>query len=86
MKHAGSTALDALEPVLKQLRALDGVKEKSRGVFYRRSKAFVHFHEDPEGFFADMRKDGETFVRYSVNDSGEIAILIRDAKIALLPD
>jgi hypothetical protein len=35
MKHAGAAALDALEPVLKQLRAIAGMKEKSRGTFYR---------------------------------------------------
>jgi len=34
MKHAGGDALDALEPVLAQLRTLDGLKEKSRGTFY----------------------------------------------------
>jgi len=40
VKHAGADALDALEPVLAQLRALDGLREKSRGTFYRKSKAF----------------------------------------------
>ena len=24
-------------------------------MFYRRSAAFLHFHEDPAGFFADVR-------------------------------
>jgi hypothetical protein len=84
MKHAGATALDALEPVLEQLRAIGGLKEKNRGTFYRGSKAFLHFHEDPAGFFADLKK-GDEFVRLPVNNRSEIAALIREAKRAL-PD
>jgi len=67
MKHAGAQALDALEPVLDQLRKIDGLKEKNRGTFYRKSKAFLHFHEDPAGFFADLKK-GDDFVRLRVNN------------------
>jgi hypothetical protein len=82
MKHAGANALDALELILTQLRAIDGLKEKSRGTFYRKSKAFLHFHEDPAGFFADLKK-GADFVRLPVNNRAEIAALIREAKRAL---
>jgi hypothetical protein len=83
MKHAGANALDALEPILAQLRAIDWLKEKSRGTFYRKSRAFLHFHEDPAGFFADVRLDGDDFVRLPVNNSAEIATLLREAKRAL---
>jgi hypothetical protein len=55
VKHATPVALDALEPLLVKLRAVDGLTERNRGVFYRRSQAFLHFHEDPAGFFADVR-------------------------------
>ena len=55
MKHAGQATLDELEPLLRDLRKLDGLKEKKRGVFYRKSRAFLHFHEDPAGLFADVR-------------------------------
>jgi hypothetical protein len=58
MKHASPAALDALDPLLAELRALPGLLEKSRGVFYRRSRAFLHFHEDPKGLFADVRDPG----------------------------
>ncbi len=58
MKHAGPAALDKLEPFLRQLRKLDGLKEQKRGSFYRKSpkgwRNFIHFHEDPAGFFADV--------------------------------
>jgi len=55
MKHATDIALDGLAPLLVRLRALEGLTERKRGVFYRRSQAFLHFHEDPAGFFADLR-------------------------------
>ena len=55
MKHAGNAALDGIEPLLDALRGIDGMIEKKRGVFYRRAQAFLHFHEDPAGMFADLR-------------------------------
>ena len=55
MKHAGQTALDTLEPILEQLRHLDGITERKRGIFYRKSQAFLHFHEDDAGLFCDVR-------------------------------
>lgn len=55
MRHARDAALDALEPLLADLRALPGLTERSRGTFYRKSRAFLHFHEDPKGLFGDLR-------------------------------
>ena len=55
MKHAGPTALDRLEALLRKLRAFEALKEKSRGTFYRRGKAFLHFHEHGDELFADVR-------------------------------
>jgi hypothetical protein len=67
MRHARADALDALEPLLAQLRTLPGLTEKSRGTFYRKSRAFLHFHEDPKGLFADLREaDGDDFERIDV--------------------
>ena len=66
MRHASPTALDTLEPLLVRLRALPGLKERSRGVFYWKSKAFLHFHEDPAGLFADLR-DGGDFTRFAIS-------------------
>jgi len=55
MKHATATALDALDGLLGQLRQVPGLAERKRGLFYRGSSAFLHFHEDPAGFFADVK-------------------------------
>jgi N-acetylglutamate synthase-like GNAT family acetyltransferase len=55
MRHARPEDLDRLEPLLEKLRRIGGMKEKSRGLFYRGSRAFLHFHEHEGGFFADVR-------------------------------
>lgn len=54
MKHAGSETLSRIEPLLARLRKIEKIKEKKPGVFYRGAKAFAHFHEDPQGIFADL--------------------------------
>lgn len=79
MKHAGPATLDALAPLLEQIRALPGLREPKTGVFYRKSRAFLHFHEDPKGLFADVRDHaGSDFDRLDVSDeAGRAALLVR---------
>ena len=77
MKPAGPAALDALEPLLARVRALPGLKEKARGTFYRKSRAFLHFHEDPAGLFADVRLGGDDFSRLRVSTEAEQEMLMR---------
>jgi hypothetical protein len=76
MKHATAAALDRLTALLAEVRQFEGVKEKSRGVFYYRSKAFLHFHEDPAGLFADLRT-GADWERMPVNSKNEQAKLLQ---------
>ncbi len=76
MKHATVAALDRLEPLLAELRALPGLREKSRGVFYRKSAAYLHFHEDREGLFADLRRTDGEFERHRVETEDERAAFI----------
>ena len=75
MKHAGPAAVDRLEPLLVQIRPLPGLVEKRRGVFYRKGKAFLPFHEDPAGLFADVRFEGTEFTRVRVETVDEQAAL-----------
>ena len=70
MEHADEAALDAIEPLLIRLRRLDGIREKKRGIFYRKSQAFLHFHRDPSGIFADVRGDAG-WLRYRVSTAQE---------------
>jgi len=76
MKHAGEAALDQVESVLAELRQLEHLRERKRGVFYRKSTALIHFHEDPAGIFADLRSARE-WVRLPVNSASEHRRLLR---------
>jgi hypothetical protein len=81
MKHATPEALARLEPLLAALRELPTLQEKSRGVFYRGSRAFIHLHEDPLGLFADVRV-GTDFERVrvtTVKEQRQLLQRIRDA-------
>jgi hypothetical protein len=70
MKHASDSALDQLDDLLEAIRRIPGLVEKKRGIFYRTSKAFLHFHEDPAGLFADLRPGAE-WLRLPVNTPEE---------------
>ena len=85
MRHATPVTLDELEPLLDTLRRLPALKEKNRGTFYRGSKAFLHFHEDAAGLFADVRFDGADFERCRVSTKKEQSDLVRRVKAALPP-
>jgi hypothetical protein len=65
------------------LRALEGVTERGRGVFYRKSRAFLHFHEDPSGLYADLRCDGDAFQRSRVETEIERNALFEAVRAAL---
>jgi hypothetical protein len=82
MRHATPVALDALEPLLVKLRAVDGLTERKRGSFYRGSKAFIHFHEDPAGFFADARL-GPDWSRLEVTSPAQQRELVKRVRAAL---
>ena len=76
MKHAGPDALDRLEPLLRELRSRPGLKEKSRGAFYRKGRAFLHFHEDGNSIFADVRLR-QDFQRFRATTAEEHRSLLR---------
>ena len=59
MWHARPEDLGPVEELLAELRRIDGLTERSPGTFYRGSQAFLHFHVDPTGLFADLKVDGE---------------------------
>jgi hypothetical protein len=76
--------LDGLEPLLLRLREVPGLVERKRGVFYRGSKAFLHFHEDPTGLHADVRLDTD-FERFRVETDDERAALLERVRAAVSP-
>jgi hypothetical protein len=76
VRHARDEDLDRIEPLLEQLRAIAGLTEKSRGVFYRGSRAFLHFHADGDDTYADLRLAGDEFERTKTTTKAEQNALI----------
>ena len=84
VKHAGPEALNALEPMLGSLRRLDRLKENKRSVFYRKSRAFLHFHEAPAGLYCDVRLDpADDFERFRVTTDDERTDLLNKVEALL---
>ena len=83
MKHAGAEALDQLEGLLERVRLRTQLTERKRGVFYRKSRAFLHFHEDPAGMFADARVQGDDWERLPVSSPADWRVLIARLDAAL---
>jgi hypothetical protein len=84
VRHARSDTLDELEPLLAELRALPGIRERTRGAFYRGSSGFLHFHEDPAGLFADVKLEkGGAFKRVEVTTATQRARLLGQVRAAL---
>jgi hypothetical protein len=82
MKHAGPATLMTLESLLEKLRVLPRLVEKKPGIFYLKSKAYLHFHEDAAGIFADVRLAGDDFERFAVNTCQEQDALIEHIRQA----
>ena len=75
MKHAGPEALSALGGLLDEIRSREGLVERRPGVFYRKGRAFLHFHEDPSGLHADLRL-GAAWERLRVETRAERQALL----------
>jgi len=75
VRHAGPDTLLRISPLLEELRARPSLREMRPGVFSLKSRAFLHFHDDPAGVFADVRLS-EGFVRMPVTSSAQQADLL----------
>jgi len=60
-----------------KVRAHETLLEKKRGTFYRKSSAFLHFHEDLAGLFADLKVGGD-WARFRVSSARERAAFLRE--------
>jgi hypothetical protein len=83
MKHAGPPTLAGLKPLLVELRGLAGLVERSPGAFYRKGVAFLHFHENAAGLFADVKLHGRHFERYCVSTPAQQKDLLADVRRAV---
>jgi len=75
MRHAGPSTLARISDLLEELRARPVLRERTPGVFELQSRAFLHFHDDPSGIFADVRL-AEDFVRMPVTSRSEQSDLL----------
>lgn len=84
MQHATADTLRQLATLLAALRLLPGLVEKRPGCFYRRGRAWLHFHDDPSGVFADVRLHGADFTRLCISQADAQAALLAAVRAALL--
>ena len=81
MAHANEAALQPLLPLLRQLREIKPLREKSLGIFYLKGSAFLHFHDAAGTLVADLKKAGGSgFDRYPVDTPTDQRKLVDDAK------
>ena len=80
MRHITDGRLDGIEPLLEELRKVPTLVERKRGVFYRSSRAFLHFHEDGDDVYADVRLQGDDFDRRCVTARNAQRVLVRDVR------
>lgn len=82
--HATPETLDLLDDLLVQIRERTWLIERKRGIFYRKSVGWLHFHGKPGAVHADL-KVGREWVRYPANRRTEwrqlLAALDRAAPI-----
>ena len=82
MKHAQAEALAKLAPLLNHLRTLPLV-ERTPGSFYFKGKAYLHFHEDPAGYFVDVKLAHREFERLPVSTAAERALVLKQVRASL---
>ena len=76
MRHATEADLDRLDDLLAELRKVPAIRERKRGHFQHRARAFLHFHADDDDMYADVRLDGVDFSRHRVTTRDEQADLV----------
>lgn len=77
MKHATAKTIAKMEPLLKRIRGFDKLKEKKPGIYYYKSNAFLHFHEDGNQVYADIKLEPPEFERLPVSTSAQQDNLIK---------
>jgi len=82
LKHATTSTITRLAPLVRALRVFSELREPRPGTFYRGSQAFLHFHEDLAGDFADV-KVGREWERWCVTTQRERAALLRRVRSLL---
>jgi hypothetical protein len=77
MKHADAATFQRIATLLDALRKRPELREPRPGTFYLKSRAFLHFHDDPAGIFADVKLDGHEFSRLAVTTQAQQRALLK---------
>src|SRR5262252_5109372 len=75
VRHATDEDLDHVETLLVELRKFGQLRERKRGYFSWRSRAFLHFHEDAGDIYVDVKLD-RGFERMKVSGPGDQAAFL----------
>ena len=59
MAHCPPEKLQDIEDVLEKIRSLEKLKEKGVGIFYLKSKPFLHFHFKDDHRYAHVKKGSQ---------------------------
>jgi hypothetical protein len=80
VRHITPVRLATMEDLLGQLRAVDGLVERTPGAFYFKSRGFLHFHEDGDDLYADVKLTGDGFDRMRVTTKREQQALVTSVR------
>jgi hypothetical protein len=83
MKHSTAETLASIDSLLQQLRSRKRLVERTPGAFYFKSRAFLHFHHDPSGTYADVKSDRASFTRMRCMSQEEQRALLSCVDLAL---
>ena len=71
MKHATAETIARIKPLLDRIRSFGELNEKKPGIYYYKGSAFLHFHEDGDQLYADVKLEPPKFERLPVSTSAQ---------------
>jgi hypothetical protein len=80
VRHITPARLGSIDGLLVQLRAVEGLVERTPGAFYFKSRGFLHFHEDGDDLYADVKLSGDDFDRIRVTTTRERQALVASVR------
>jgi hypothetical protein len=88
MGHTKPETIADIKRELEAIRRLDGIRERSPGVFYYKSTAFLHFHDRDGSRWADVKTPAgykEVVIAFSANAMAKRRFLkaVKDAHASL---
>jgi hypothetical protein len=83
VRHARPDDLRRIESLVDELRAIDGLVERTPGSFYRWSTGFLHFHIDGDDVYCDVKLSGSAFDRVRATTPAEQQELLAAVRQAL---